>query len=269
MKITIATAVLAAMLGVLHAHAQFGSGIVYDPTQSAHALQQIAEANHLYTTTVQTAQNVIANYNLAMRMASLPQTLYTSYSNLGRQEWFALKYSANTYGNSAAWVNAASTGYGAMTATQSVSISDPGRIAGYSALSPDAKQVIAAQGASVDLDNAVDASSLQTIGTIRAESAQREADIAALEAASHSSDPAQHTQMATLQRINQALLIELRTQQETNQILQAAVLQQLVGQKVQQDNLKSLFVTANDYQRNFDSVTPQQSRAGMQWAFHY
>lgn len=269
MRFRFTTAVLAAMLGVLPAHAQFGSGIVFDPTQSGHAIQQIAQANQLYTTTVQTTRNVIASYNLAMRMASLPQALYTSYGNLGRQEWFALTHPANTYGNSAAWVDAASTGYGAMAATQSASISDPGRVSGYSSLSPEGQQVIAAQGASVDLDNAVDASSLQTIGSIRAESAQREADIAALETASHSSDPAQHTEMATLQRINQALLIQLRTQQETNQILQAAVLQQLVGQKVQQDNLKSLFVTANSYQQNFDAMTPQQTSAGTQWAFHY
>ena len=57
--------------------------------------------------------------------------------------------------------------------------------------------------------------------------------------------------MATLQRINQALLIELRTQQETNQMLQAQALQQMIGQKVQQDNLKSLFQTGNGYQQNF------------------
>lgn len=269
MKLLIPTALMAVTVGVLPAHAQFGSGIVFDPTQSAHAVQQIAQANQLYTTTVQTTRNVIASYNLAMRMASLPQTLYTSYSNLGRQEWFALMHPANTYGNSAAWVNAASTGYGAMAATQSASISDPGRVAGYNSLSPEGQQMIAAQGASVDLDNAVDASSLQTIGTIRTESAQRETDIAALEATSHSSDPAEHTEMATLQRINQALLIELRTQQETNQILQAEALQELVGQKVQQDNLKSLFVTANDYQQNFDSVTPEETNAGTEWAFHY
>jgi hypothetical protein len=75
--------------------------------------------------------------------------------------------------------------------------------------------------------------------------------------------------MAALQRINQALLIELRTQQETNQILQAQALQQLIGQKVQQDNLKSLFVTADSYQRDFDSVTPQQTSSGTQWGFHY
>ncbi len=269
MKMLIPTALMAVTFGVLPAYAQFGSGIVFDPTQSAHAVQQIAQANHLYTTTVQTTRNVIASYNLAMRMASLPQALYTSYGNLGRQEWFALTHPANTYGNSAAWVDAASTGYDAMAATQSASISSSGRIAGYSSLSPEGQQVIAAQGASVDLDNAVDASSLQTIGSIRAESAQREADIAALETASHSTDPAEHTEMATLQRINQALLIQLRTQQETNQILQAAVLQQLVGQKVQQDNLKSLFVTANGYQQNFNSVTPQESAAGTQWALHY
>lgn len=269
MKLSPTLAVIATMLGVLPAHAQFGSGIVFDPTQSAHAVQQIAQANQLYTTTVDTTRNVIAAYNLAQRMASLPQALYTTYANMGRQEWSALNFSANTYGNSALWINAASTGYGAAPANQAAGIQFTGRIAGYNSLSPQGQEAIAARGATVDLSNAVDASSLQTIGTIRAESAQREADISALEAATHSSDPAQHTEMATLQRINQALLIELRTQQETNEILQAQALQQMVGQKVQQDNLKSLFQTGNEYQQNFNAVTPRETSAGTQWAFHY
>jgi hypothetical protein len=269
MKFPIPTAVLAATLGVLPAHAQFGSGIVYDPTQSVHAIRQIGQGNQLYTTAVETTRNVIGTYNLAQRMASLPQSLYYSYRNLGYQEWYALIRPANTYGNSAIWISAASTGYGATPATQQASIPRTGQIAGYSSLSPEGQQAIAARGATVDLSDAVNASNLQTIGTIRANSAQRETDIAALEAASHSTDPAQHTEMATLQRINQALVIELRTQQETNEILQAQALQQLVGQKVQQDNLKSLFVTANGYQQNFDAVTPQQTSAGTQWGFHY
>jgi len=82
-------------------------------------------------------------------------------------------------------------------------------------------------------------------------------------------DPAQHTEMATLQRINKALILLIQEQQEANQISEAYALQQIVGQKVQQDNLKSLFVTANDYQENFNSVTPQQTSAGTSWAFHY
>jgi hypothetical protein len=269
MRFPLTFAIIAAAALVPSAYGQFGSGIVYDPTQSAHAAQQILQANQLYTTTVATTRNVIGTYNLAQRMANLPQTLYTSYANLGRQQWIILTQPANTYGNSLPWVNAASAGNGAAAANQTASVPRISQISGYSSLSPQGQQAIAARGATVDLSDAVNASSLQTVGTIRANSAQRETDISQLEAASHSTDPAQHTEMATLQRINQALLIELRSQQETNQILQAQALQQMVGQKVQQDNLKSLFGTGNSYQQNFSIVTPQQSTSGTQWAFHY
>jgi hypothetical protein len=52
-------------------------------------------------------------------------------------------------------------------------------------------------------------------------------------------------------------------------MLQAQALQQIVGQKVQQDNLKALFQSGNGYQQNFNSLTPQQTSTGTQWAFHY
>jgi hypothetical protein len=249
--------------------AQFGSGIVLDPTQSAHAVQQILQANHLYTTTVETARNVIGAYNLAQQMSSLPRTLYTSYRNFGQQQWTALSRPLNTYGNSILWINAASSGYGASAANLSASFPRIGQIIGYNSLSRDGKEAIAARGATVDLGDAVSSTNLQTIGTIRANSSQREVEISQLEVASHSSDPAQHTEMATLQRINQALLIQLRSQQETNQILQAQALQQLIEQKTQQDNLKALFQVGNGYQQNFNAATPQQTSAGTKWAFHY
>jgi len=266
-KIYVAAILIAATAHI--ARAQFGSGIVFDPTQSGHAVQQIAQGNQLYTTTVQTTRNVIGAYNLAQRMASLPQTLYTSYANLGRQDWIVLTRPANTYGNSLPWMSAATTGYGATAANQTSSLPRTGQMSGYSNLNTAGQQAIAAQGATVDLSDAVNASNLQTVGTIRINAVQRESDIGQLEAATHSTDPAQHTEMATLQRINQALLIELRTQQETNQILQGQALQQIVGQKVQQDNLKALFQTGNGYQQNFNFLTPQQTSAGTQWAFHY
>src|ERR1700733_10532820 len=109
-------------------HAQFGSGIVYDPTQSAHAAQQILQAKQLYTNTVQATQNVIADYNLARQMASLPQSLYTSYVNLGRQQGTNLTQPANTYGNSLQWINAALNGYGAAGANESASIPRVGQL---------------------------------------------------------------------------------------------------------------------------------------------
>jgi hypothetical protein len=249
--------------------AQLGSGIVFDPTQSAHAAQQILQANSLYTTAVETTRNVISAYNLAQRMANLPQALYTSYVNMGRQQWAALQGPANTYGNAQPWISAAGTGYGASAANDAASPARATRIDGYAALTPDGQRIIASQGATVDLSDSVNSTNLQTVGMIHANSAQRENDISSLEAATHSADPAQHTEMATLQRINQALLIELRTQQETNQVLQAQALQMMIGQKVQQDNLKSLFNTGNVYRQEFAAVTPTQTASGTKWALHY
>ena len=121
-------------------------------------------------------------------------------------------------------------------------------------MSAASQQQIAAQGATSDLNDAVNATSLQTHGTIRAHAQRREADISALEAASHSPDPAQQTELAILQRINQALLLQLRTQQESNQISQAQTLQQMMAAKQQQDALKTTFQNAVSYQNTFHST---------------
>jgi hypothetical protein len=168
MKVTNLLAFLVICGMVPTAHAQFGSGIMYDPTQSAHAAQQILQANKLYTTTVETSRNVIAAYNLAQKMANLPQTLYTSYSNLGRQQWTTLSQPANTYGNSVPWMNSAMAGFGAAAANQAASVPRTSQITGFSSLSTQGQREIAARGATVDLSDAVNTSNLQTLGTIRA-----------------------------------------------------------------------------------------------------
>ena len=242
------------------AHAQFG-GVVFDPTQSTHAIQQLYQGTQLYTTTVQTYQNAVSMYNFSRQMMTAPQSLYRTYSSPNTY-WTALTPSANTYGNTQPWMNAANTGNGASMAVQQASISRTSQLPGYSSMSAASRQQIAAQGATSDLNDAVNSTSLQTLGTIRANAQQREADISALEAASHSADPLQQTELATLQRINQALLLELRTQQETNQINQAQTLQQMMAAKQQQDALKTTFQNAVSYQNNFHStVAPAYSGA--------
>jgi len=253
MKGLFLTAMLAVPIFAIPAHAQFGAGIVLDPTQSAHAVQQLAQANKLYTTTIKTTQNAMQTYNLAQRMATAPSTYYTAYTNMAQQTWTPVAHPANTYGNSLPWVSAATTGNGALAANQAASLQRTGQISGYSSLNPQGQQAIAAQGATVDLGDAINATSLQTIGTVRANAPQREADIKTLETASHSTDPTQQTELATLQRINQALLLQLRTQQEASQMTQAQSLQQMVQQKQQQDALKLSMQAADGYETNYNS----------------
>ena len=243
------------------AHAQFGTGIVLDPTQSGHAVEQIHQAEQLYTTAEQTRETVISAYNLAQRMADLPGSLYQQYVT----PWTAWRNVAavNTYQNVQGWVLAANTGVGVPDGYQAASVSPARRYPQFEDLSAESQQLIAAQGATSDLGDGITESNLQTLGTMRANSETRERDIRQLETATYSSDPGQHTDMATLQRINQASVMQLRAQQDANQIAQAAALQQIVAQKQQQDALKAAFNDAADYQQQYkSSVVPLTSGLG-------
>src|SRR5579875_1550189 len=100
------------------ARAQFGSGIVYDPTQSAHAIEQIEQgsqnlqrAEQIYTTTYKTMNQVIAAYNLAYQMSRMPQNLAARYqSEFSRWTNFSSASVPDTYGNTSAWINALDLG---------------------------------------------------------------------------------------------------------------------------------------------------------------
>jgi hypothetical protein len=112
---------------------------------------------------------------------------------------------------------------------------------------------IAAQGATVDLGDSVMSNNLQALGTIRDNQAARQADIANLEAATQTQDPSQLTIMAELQRINQALLLQLRTLQDANQINANLALQQIIAQKQQQDAMKSAFRDSAGYENYYNT----------------
>ena len=157
---------------------------MFDPTQSAHAAQQILQANQLYTTTVKTSQNVIGAYNLAQRMSMAPSTLYLRLS----RTWGA----SIGFRSRSPQIPTATRSRGSTQSLPATAPPQPTRRQASRAqarfwiqlrLSPQGQQAIAAQGATVDLVDAVNASNLQTLGTIRANSAQREADISQLEAA--------------------------------------------------------------------------------------
>jgi hypothetical protein len=243
------TAAVACLMGGTFAQGQLG-GVVFDPTQSAHAIEQIAQGQQIFTNTVTLANNAIAAYNLAYQMSLAPQSLYEPYLSPSTY-WMLLNQAANTYGNSQPIIDTANTGTNAQYSYQLASVPRTGILPGYAALSTSGQQEIAAQGATTDLSDAITESNLQTLGTMRANEMQREQDIENLESASHSIDPSEQTDMATMQRINQAMLLQLRQQQEANQLQQAITLQQIVAQKQQQDAIKAGSQDAEDFNNNY------------------
>lgn len=261
-----ATLALAALCTA--AHAQIGWSVTFDPTQATHALSQIAQAEKTYTTTFQTTENVINAYNLAKRMATSPSSLYTSYGT-GLPSWVPMLPGNDTYGNTGTWVSSVNRYTGqASYAIQNASVARVAQMTGYQNLNADGQKAVAAQTATLDLGDTVSATNLQAVGTIRANQTQRQTDISNLETASHSLDPSQQTELATLQRINQALLLLLRTQQDQSQMAQGQTLQQMVQQKQQQDDLKMLFQAAQGYQANYQSHAVSNA-AGIKAATNY
>jgi hypothetical protein len=266
------------------AHAQFGSGIVYDPTQSAHAItqieheersisnqvQQIEQGQQIFSNTVKIATTALQAYNVAKQQYNLvhqmilaPRMLYSRFVS-PTSDLLLLQQISNTYGNSMGWLNSANTGKGAAASYQQVSVPNTANVLpGYSTASVAGQLQIAAQGATVDLNDSVMTNNLQALGTIRANQTSRQTDIANLEAATQTQDASQQTTMATLQRINQALLLQLRTQQDANQINANLSLQQIVAQKQQQDALKSAFRDSAGYENYYNAnITTTSSGSG-------
>ncbi len=253
--------------------AQFG-GVVFDPTQSVHAFtqieqeersisnqfQQIEQGQQIFTNTVKIATTALQTYNTVMqqyqlthRMILAPSMLYQRFLS-PTTDLRMLQQISNTYGNSMGWLNSANTGNGAAAAYQQVSVPSTTRIiSGYTSASVAGQQQIAAEGATVDIGDSVMSNNLEILGTMRANQAARQNDIATLEAATLSQDATQQTIMATLQRINQALLLQLRSQQDANQMNANLALQQIVAQKQQQDAMKSAFRDSSGYESYYNA----------------
>jgi hypothetical protein len=285
-KKLIVTALSIGLAAVLQpaAHAQFGSGIVYDPTQSVHAItqieheeqsisnqfQQIEQGQQIFTNTVKIATTALQAYNVAKQQYNLvhqmilaPRMLYSRFLS-PTSHLLLLQQISNTYGNSMGWLNSANTGKGAAASYQQVSVPNTANvIPGYSTASVAGQLQIAAQGATVDINDSVMTNNLQALGTIRANQTSRQNDIANLEAATQNQDASQQTIMATLQRINQALLLQLRTQQDANQINANLALQEIVAQKQQQDAMKSAFRDSAGYETYYNAnITTTSSGSG-------
>jgi hypothetical protein len=131
MKLKVLSFLLAsAILLAPAARAQFGSGIVYDPTQGAHAIQQIQQGEsqlqkwatelnnwqqhllkeaQIYTTAVQTRTQIVTMYNLAYQMSTMPQNLAARYK-ADFAQWSSLAAPPSAYGTNTALVNALNFG---------------------------------------------------------------------------------------------------------------------------------------------------------------
>ena len=107
--------------------AQFGSGIVFDPTQSGHAIQQIAAGEPTVYDDGGDDSECDRRLQPGPGMASSAADALHVLQQSRSSGMDCLTRPANTYGNSLPWMNAATTGYGASPRIRTASLPRLGR----------------------------------------------------------------------------------------------------------------------------------------------
>ena len=240
------------------AHAQFA---VFDASNLVEAIQEFGQLEQMYTTAVETRDQIISAYNLAHQMAQMPQDLAGRYQSQA-SPWINLS-APDSYGNTGAWMNALNLGGQSQATTAYASAVLQAQQFPASALqSQDAvtQAVIQNQYATSELGQGVITNALSTVGTIRSNSEALSQKLANLESDTYSTDPSQQSEMAVLGKINTATVLQIYSQQDTNQILAASVAQQALAAKQQMDEQNRLINQAIYFNQNFP--TTMQKVAG-------
>jgi hypothetical protein len=228
-------------LCVATASAQFGSGIVYDPTNYHNALLRYYQLQQHLIQLQKSYGQLVAQYNFALRMAQNIQNMPARYRALFSQ-WRNVT-SLNTFGNTGPWVNGINSGLfptittGYQRSTTQLLPYRADQLAGM-----DSTELARAQSqyASIELADGANMNAMATIGSIRGNAQTVEAQIANLEQDSFSNDSDLNTEVSVLNKINAAGVLTLRTLQDSNKLLASLLEQQTILAKQQREATTNL-----------------------------
>jgi hypothetical protein len=223
-------------LGVGTARAQFGGGIVYDPTNYQNALMRYYQLQQNLVQLQMSYAKITSQLNLAMQMATFVRNMPARYRAVFSQ-WRNVT-SLNTFGNTGSWISGINSGLfptintGYLKATTPLSQYNPYELSGMDSSELDRVQ---SQYASVQLADGANMNAMATIGAIRGNAQSVEQQIANLEQDSFSSDSDLNSEVSVLNKINAAGVLTLHTVQDSNKLLASLLEQQTILAKQQRD----------------------------------
>lgn len=236
MKRKIPAVLLVLILCVGTVSAQFGSGIVYDPTNYQNALLRYYQLQQHLIQLQQNVAKVTAHLNLALQMAQFVKNMPARYRAVFSQ-WRNVT-SLNTFGNTSSWISGINSGLlpninlGYQRSTTQLLPYNPDQLLGMNALELARVQ---SQYASVELADGANMNAMATIGSIRGNADSVQTQIANLEQDSFSGDPDLNSEVSVLNKINAAGVLTLRTLQDSNKLLASLLEQQTILAKQQRE----------------------------------
>ena len=228
--------VLVMALCVGTASAQFGFGIVYDPTNYSNALLRYYQLQqHLLQLRASYAQ-LVAQYNFAVQMAKNINNMPARYRAQFSQ-WRNTS-ALNTYGNTGMWINGINSGQTGFVSTgyqQATTQLLPYNQTQLSGMNADELARVQSQYATVQLADGANTTAIATIGAIRGNAQTIQTQIGNLEQDSLSNDSDLNTEVAVLNKINASGVLTIRTLQDSNKLLASLLEQQTIVAKQQRD----------------------------------
>ncbi|MFZ3217674.1 MAG: hypothetical protein WA192_16570 [Candidatus Acidiferrales bacterium] len=240
MKRMILICLLVLGLGVGTATAQFGNGVVFDPTNYHNALLRYYQLQEHLAELQKSYAKITSQLNLAMQMAQFIKNMPARYRALFSQ-WRNVT-SLNTFGNTVSWINGINTGVlpnintGYLKATAPLSQYDPYELSG---MDPSELGRVQSQYASIELADGANINAMATIGAIRGSADNVQTQIGNLEDDSFSGDSGLNSEISVLNKINAAGVLTLHTVQDSNKLLASLLEQQTIIAKQQRDSTAS------------------------------
>jgi hypothetical protein len=214
--------------------------IVYDPTSFAELVKQYVQMQQEYAQLVQTYQMVQNQYNQMLFMAKeVPVNMLLRYSTASTP-WLN-SMPTNIYGTTGGWSTGINTGLGALSGYSAATVNLGTYSGALGNIPGNQLSRLKSNYATVELTDGANVAGLETLGRIRANASAVESAIQNLQNDSLSSDPNMNTQIAVMNKMNAADVIELRNTQDTNKLLATLAEERLIEAKRQRDSEAQAF----------------------------
>jgi len=236
MKRKVVIFLLVMALAVGSASAQFGSGIVYDPTNYQNAVLRYEQLQQHLIELQKSYAQITNQLNLALQMAQFIKNMPARYRALFSQ-WRNVT-ALNTFGNTGSWVSGINSGVFPTVSTgyqKSTTQLLPYGSVQLSGMDPLELDRVQSQYATVQLADGANVNAMATIGSIRGSAENIQTQMSNLEQDSFSDDSNLNSEVSVLNKINAAGVLTLRTVQDSNKLLASLLEQQTILAKQQRD----------------------------------
>jgi hypothetical protein len=236
MKRKILILVLVMGLCVGTTSAQFGFGIVYDPTNYGNALLRYYQLEQHLVQLKNSYAQLVAQYNFAVQMAKNIENMPRRYQAQFSQWRNTL--AQDSFGNTGAWVNGMNFGQTGVVSSgyqQATTRLLPYNQIQLSGMNAEELSRVQSQYATVELADGANTTAMATIGSIRGNAQDIQTQIGNLEQDSLSNDPNLNTEVAVLNKINAAGVLTIRTLQDSNKLLASLLEEQTILAKQQRE----------------------------------